>query len=80
MSKDIETIQKKKKKWEIKNAISEINNTLKGINGRLDEAEDWISDLEDEVKRKKYPGKAEKRKKNFKKWGELKKHFGQQEV
>ena len=29
----------------MKNAISEINNTLEGINSRLDEAEDHISDL-----------------------------------
>ena len=36
----------KKDQSEIKNAISEINNTLKGIN-RLDEAECWISGLED---------------------------------
>ena len=33
----------------MKNAISEIKNTLEGINSRLDEAEDFISDLEDKV-------------------------------
>ena len=34
---------------EIKDAISEINNILEGINRRLDEAEDQISDLEYKV-------------------------------
>ena len=33
------------------NIISEIKNTLEGITIRLHEAEDWISDLEDKVKR-----------------------------
>ena len=32
-----------------KHATSEISNTLEGINHRLDEAEDRISDLEDKV-------------------------------
>ena len=36
----------------MKNAISEINNTLEGINRMLDEAEDHISKWEDEVKKK----------------------------
>ena len=40
MGKDIETI---KMKSEIKITISEINNTLEGINRRLDEAEDHFS-------------------------------------
>ena len=38
MKKGIETI--KKDESEIKNAISEINDTLKGIKLRLDEAQD----------------------------------------
>ena len=46
MKKDIETIQKDQS--DIKNAISEIN-MLEGINSRLDEAEDQISDLKDSV-------------------------------
>ena len=33
----------------MKNAISEINNTLEGMNSQLDEAQDQISDLEDKV-------------------------------
>ena len=75
--KDIETITKGKS--EVKNAVSELNNTVEGINSRLDEPENWISDLEDKVE-KNHPGRAAKRKKNFKKWGELKKHFGQHEA
>ena len=46
MKTDIETMNKDQS--EIKNAVSEINK-LEGINSRLDEAEDWISDQEDEV-------------------------------
>ena len=37
MKKDLETI--KREQMELKNAISEINNTLEGIKHRLDEAE-----------------------------------------
>ena len=35
----------------MKNAISEINNTLEGINSQLDEAENQISDLEDRIEK-----------------------------
>ena len=35
----------------MKNTISEIKNTLQGITSRLDEAENWISELEDKVER-----------------------------
>ena len=59
MKKGIETI--KKDQWEVKNAISSINNTLEGLNSRWDEAEDWISDLEDKVE-KKHLSSAAKRK------------------
>ena len=55
------------------NAIYEINNTLEGINSRLDKAEDWISYLENKVE--KTPRQRNKKKKKIK-WGELKKHFG----
>ena len=48
--KNIETL-KKKNQSEIKDKISEINYTLKGINSRLDEAEDRISVLEDKVEK-----------------------------
>ena len=33
-------------KTEMKNTITEIKNTLEGINSRVTEAEEWISDLE----------------------------------
>ena len=33
----------------MKNIVTEIKNTLKGINSRLDDIEEWISDLEDRV-------------------------------
>ena len=46
--KHIEMIKKKIQSG-IKYAISEINNILKGINSRLDEADDRISVLEDKV-------------------------------
>ena len=32
---------------ELKNIQTETNNTLEGINSRIIEAEEWISDLED---------------------------------
>ena len=35
----------------MKNTISEIKNTLKWFKIRLDEPEDWISELEDKVDR-----------------------------
>ena len=31
------------------NTISEIKNSLEGINSRITEAEKWISDLEDKI-------------------------------
>ena len=43
----------------MKNAISEMKTTLEGIKSSLDEAEDWISDLEDKVV-KKHPIRATK--------------------
>ena len=33
----------------MKNTIMEIKNTLEGINSRVTEAEEWISDLEDKI-------------------------------
>ena len=47
MKTDIETMNKKQ--LEVKNAISEMKNTLEGIKRRLDEAEDRISDLKNKV-------------------------------
>ena len=31
------------------NTITEIKNTLEGINSRLSEAEEWVSELEDRI-------------------------------
>ena len=45
MKKEIETISKGQE--EMKNTISELKNTVEGIKNRLDEAEDWISKLEE---------------------------------
>lgn len=38
-----------RKQAEIKNSITEIKNTLDGINSRAEEAEEWISNLENRV-------------------------------
>ena len=35
----------------MKNTISELKNTIEGIKIRLDEAEDWISELEEQIER-----------------------------
>ena len=47
IKKDIETINKNQS--EIKIAISEIKNSLEGINSRLDEEDNQISALEDNM-------------------------------
>ena len=47
--KEIGTINKNQE--EMKSTISEIKNTLEGITRRLDEAEDWINEMEDRAKR-----------------------------
>ena len=41
----------------MKNTISERKNTVEGIKSRLNEAEEWISKLEDKVE-EKYPERA----------------------
>ena len=46
-NKDLEEI--KSKQTVMKNTINEIKNSLKGINSRITEAEEWISDLEDKI-------------------------------
>ena len=61
IKKDIETL----KQSETKNTISEVKNTLEGIKSRGDEAEDWISDLED--KKVVNTSRATKRKEKIKK-------------
>ena len=37
------------KNKEMKNTITEMKNTLEGINNRMSEAEEWINDLEDRM-------------------------------
>ena len=46
-SKDLEEL--KNKQTEMNNTITETKNTLEGINSRISEAEEWISDLEDRM-------------------------------
>ena len=62
MKKDIEAM--KKDQSQIKNAISEINNTLEGIISKLDEAEDWNSNLEDKVEKNNQSEQQKKKKLN----------------
>ena len=38
-----------KSKETVMNTITEINNTLEGINSKITEAEEWISDLQDTI-------------------------------
>ena len=49
MKKDIETINKSQ--GEMKNTISEMKNIVKGIKIKLDEAEDWTSELDYKVEK-----------------------------
>ena len=46
-NKDTEEL--KSKQTMMNNTINEIKNTLEGINSRITEAEEWISDLEDKI-------------------------------
>ena len=46
INKDLEEL---KNKHTENNTITEIKNTLEGINSRISEAEDWISELEDKM-------------------------------
>ena len=39
----------KSKQTMMNNTINEIKNSLEGINSRITEAEEWISDLEDKI-------------------------------
>ena len=56
MKYDIETNNKSQE--EMKNRISELKNTVEGIKIRLDDAEDWISELKYKVE--KTPRKSKK--------------------
>ena len=47
INKDLEELQNKYK--ETNKIITEIKNTLEGINSRIYEAEEWISELEDKM-------------------------------
>ena len=45
INKDLEELKNK----HTNNTITEIKNTLEGINSRIAEAEEWISELEDKM-------------------------------
>lgn len=55
-NKEIENIKQTnkptnpKKQSELKNTIAEMKNTLERIIGRLDDEEEWISNIEDRVR------------------------------
>ena len=53
-NKELEEL--KSKQTVMNNTISEIKNSLEGINCRITEAEEWISDLEDKVVEKTTTG------------------------
>ena len=63
-NKDLEEL--KNKHTETINTVIEIKNTLEGINSRISEAEEWISELEDKMVAF---WTAEYSKKNEKNWG-----------
>ena len=44
-NKDLENLKDK----QMNNTITEMKNTLEGINGRINEVEEWISELEDKM-------------------------------
>ena len=46
-NKDVEEL--KRNQAMMKNTINEIKNTLERINSRINEAEEWVSDLEDKI-------------------------------
>ena len=47
INKDLEEL--KNKHTERSNTITEVKNTLEGMNSRISEGEEWISDLEDKM-------------------------------
>ena len=47
INKDLEELKNKHTKTN--NAITEMKNTLEGINSRISETEEWISELEDKM-------------------------------
>lgn len=50
----------------MKNTLTEIKNSLEGIDSRLEEAENWINDLEDKVAENAQLEQWKKEKKNQK--------------
>ena len=67
----------------MKNTITELKNTLEGINSRLDEPADWISNLKDKIAKNTQSGQKEKLKsinQSINKWGQFKGSLGQHQV
>ena len=52
INKDLEEL--KNKHTQTNNTITEIKNILEGINSRISESEEWISELEDKMVEKTY--------------------------
>ena len=60
------------------NTISELKNTVEGIKNRLNEAEYWISELEDKVEKKtKHPEWARNGEETQKEWRDVNETAGQ---
>ena len=72
-NKDLEEL--KKKQTEMNNTITEMKNVWEGINIRITEAEERISDLEDGMV--EFTAAEQKKKKNEKKWRQPKRTLGQ---
>ena len=72
IKKDVEVVNKQQ--LEMKITISGMKNSLEGINSRMDEAEDWMSELEDKMT-VSTQGEKEKEKRQ-EKWGKSKEHLG----
>ena len=66
INKDLEEL--KNKDAETNNTVTEIKNTLEGINSRISEAGEWISDLEGKMM-KITSEEQKKSKKNGQNWG-----------
>ena len=66
MKKEIETVNKNQE--EMNNNISETKNRPQGIISRLDEAEDWICELEGKVERNTQVEQQHEKKTKKKKW------------
>ena len=71
----------KDNQMEMRNIITEMENTLEWINSRLNEREEQISKLEDRVvKINASEQRKEKKKWYEKKWGQFKRPLGQHQV